>query len=68
MPAIDLVSMTNDEIEAYAREQVARCGAPGEDPAGLIMALQNAVAFETACRDPFWVDLLSQDAKQKLDD
>ncbi|MFC9766045.1 hypothetical protein [Rhodococcus jostii] len=62
MPDIDVTAMTDEQIEQYAHQQITACGVPGEDPAGLILALQNMTARDQAMRDPYWHDLVSQEA------
>lgn len=62
MPDIDLATMTEADIEEYARQQIAECGVPGEDPAGLVQALKNMAARDKALNDPYWRDLVNQEA------
>ncbi|MFC9768949.1 hypothetical protein [Rhodococcus jostii] len=63
MPDIDPATMTDEQIEQYAREQISCCGVPGEDAAGLAQALRNMTARDKAIRDPYWADLVSAEAK-----
>ncbi|MFC9769111.1 hypothetical protein [Rhodococcus jostii] len=62
MPDLDVTTMTDEQIEQYAHQQITVCGVPGEDPAGLILALRNMPARVRALRDPYWHDLVSQEA------
>ncbi|MFC9769613.1 hypothetical protein [Rhodococcus jostii] len=62
MPDIDVTTMTDEQIEQYAREQISSCGVPGEDAAGLILALRNMSARDHALRDPYWHDLVNHEA------
>ncbi|MFC9761635.1 hypothetical protein [Rhodococcus jostii] len=62
MPDLDLTTMTDAQIDTYAAEQIAACGVPGEDPAGLAQALRNMTARQKALQDPYWCDLVNQEA------
>ncbi|MDV6276363.1 hypothetical protein R3Q06_22960 [Rhodococcus erythropolis] len=64
MPDIDLATMSDTDIEEYARQQIAECGVPGEDPAGLVQALKNMAARDKALSDPYWRDLVNQEAAE----
>lgn len=58
--------MTDEEIEQYALEAIATSGVPDADPAPLILALRNAAARERALEDPYWRDLVNEEARRAL--
>ena len=61
---VDLSTMTDEEIDAYAAQVVLESGVPDADPGPLAMALKNATAVQAAAEDPYWLDLMNQEAAE----
>lgn len=63
----DPASMSDNDIEEYARNCVAKSGEPDGDPGPLISALKNSAPRDRALEDPYWRDLANREAQEWKD-